>query len=86
MIQPTTPRLQVPAGSRWGRKLHMADLISEIALILDRPISDNTGFTDEFDVDLNFAPDQALQGSGFGPDDPHAARPPTPCSSSGARD
>jgi len=40
----------------------MADLISELALILDRPISDRTGFTNEFDVDLNFAPDQALQG------------------------
>jgi uncharacterized protein (TIGR03435 family) len=60
-----------------GRKLHMADLIGELALILDRPISDHTGFTNEFDVDLNFVPDRALQGFGFGPGDPPAARPPT---------
>ena len=59
-----------------GRKLHMADLIAELAVILDRPISDHTGFTNEFDVDLNFAPDRALQGFGFGPGDPLAARPP----------
>jgi uncharacterized protein (TIGR03435 family) len=59
-----------------GRKLHMADLIAELAVILDRPISDRTGFADEFDVDLNFAPDRALQGFGFGPGDPPAARPP----------
>jgi uncharacterized protein (TIGR03435 family) len=50
-----------------GRKVHMGDLISELALILDRPISDRTGFTDEFNVDLHFAPDQALQGFGFRP-------------------
>ncbi len=59
-----------------GRKLHMADLIGELASILDRPISDHTGFTGEFDVDLSFSPDPALQGFGFGPGDPPAARPP----------
>jgi uncharacterized protein (TIGR03435 family) len=56
-----------------GRKLHMADLIAELASILDRPISDKTGFTGEFDVDLNFIPDRALQG--FGPVPP--GEPPT---------
>jgi uncharacterized protein (TIGR03435 family) len=59
-----------------GRRVHMADLVSELALILDRPISDHTGFTGEFNVDLNFVPDQALQGFGFGPGDPPANRPP----------
>jgi uncharacterized protein (TIGR03435 family) len=61
-----------------GRKVHMADLISELALVLDRPISDRTGFTAEFDVDLHFAPDQALQGLGFRPGDPLAARATDP--------
>jgi uncharacterized protein (TIGR03435 family) len=60
-----------------GYKVHMADLISELALILNRPISDLTGFTDEFDVDLNFAPYQALQGFGVALGSLPAARPPT---------
>jgi uncharacterized protein (TIGR03435 family) len=60
-----------------GHKVHMADLISELALILDRPISDRTGFTDEFDVDLNFVPDQSLQGFGVGLGYSPAARPST---------
>ena len=60
-----------------GRKVHMADLISELALILDRPISDRTGFTNEFDVDLNFAPDQALQGFGVALGSSPSARPST---------
>ncbi len=61
-----------------GRKVHMADLISELALVLDRPISDKTGFTGEFNVDLNFVPDQALRGFGFGPDGPPVAAPADP--------
>lgn len=59
-----------------GRKLHMDDLISELALILDRPISDNTRFTGEFDVNLNFAPDQALRGFGLAAGGPPAASLP----------
>jgi len=50
-----------------GRKIRMADLIGELALVLDRPISDRTGFPDEFNVDLHFLPDDALRGFGFGP-------------------
>jgi len=45
-----------------GRKVHIADLIRELALILDRPILDKTGFTGEFDLSLNFTPDGALMG------------------------
>ncbi|HEX3879649.1 MAG TPA: M56 family metallopeptidase [Bryobacteraceae bacterium] len=59
-----------------GRKVHIDDLISELALVLDRPISDRTGFTGEFDVDLHFAPDQALQGFGFGSGEPAAPKAP----------
>jgi uncharacterized protein (TIGR03435 family) len=58
-----------------GRKVHIADLIRELALILDRPILDKTGFTDEFDLTLNFTPDGSLTGllsSGYGgPADPN---------------
>jgi uncharacterized protein (TIGR03435 family) len=60
-----------------GRKVRLADLISELALILDRPISDGTGFTGEFDVNLNFAPDQALQGFAVALGSSPAARPST---------
>jgi uncharacterized protein (TIGR03435 family) len=45
-----------------GRKVHIADLSRELALMLDRPILDNTGFTGEFDLNLNFTPDWALMG------------------------
>jgi len=43
-----------------GRKVHMPDLIRELAFVLDRPVLDQTGFTAEFDLDLNFTPDDAL--------------------------
>ena len=42
-------------------------------MILDRPILDRTGFTGEFDLNLNFTPDGALMGlpPGYGgPGDP----------------
>ncbi len=45
-----------------GRKLHMADLIRQLALVLDRPVLDKTGFRGEFDLNLTFTPDQALRG------------------------
>ena len=35
----------------------MADLVRELASILDRPVFDKTGFTGEFDLDLSYAPD-----------------------------
>jgi uncharacterized protein (TIGR03435 family) len=58
-----------------GRKVHVADLVRELTLVLDRPVLDKTGFTGEFDLNLSFRPDEALQGSGFWPSDP-TARPP----------
>ena len=56
-----------------GRKVHMADLIRELAFVLDRPVLDKTEFTGEFDLHLSFTPDEALMElSGFGgPADPN---------------
>jgi len=58
-----------------GHKVQMADLISELALILDRPIADRTRFNNEFDVDLNCAPDQVLREFGVPLGSPATARP-----------
>jgi len=58
-----------------GSKVHMADLIRELTTVLGRPVFDRTGFTGEFDLNLNFTPDDALLGlPGYrGPDDPGGA-------------
>jgi uncharacterized protein (TIGR03435 family) len=56
-----------------GSKVHIADLVRELASVLDRPVLDRTGFAGEFDLDLSFTPDEALKGfpPGFGgPSDP----------------
>ena len=56
-----------------GRKVRIADFSKALALILDRPVLDRTGFTGEFDLKLNFRPDAALGGMppGYGgPSDP----------------
>ena len=56
----------------------MADLISKLALVLDRPVLDKTEFTGEFDLNLSFTADEAtmgLPGSG-GPGDPGGSRAP----------
>jgi uncharacterized protein (TIGR03435 family) len=67
------PLLLSPTGLRLnGRKLHMADLVRELALTLGRPVMDKTGFTGEFDLNLNYT-DDALAKS---PDDPGGNRPP----------
>jgi uncharacterized protein (TIGR03435 family) len=62
-----------------GRKVHMADLIRELASVMDRPVLDKTGFNGEFDLDLRFAADQATMGvPGSGArDDPGGSRLPT---------
>jgi len=57
--------LAYPAGlglGMVGRKVRIADLSRQLALILDRPILDKTGFTGEFDLFLNFTSDGALMG------------------------
>jgi uncharacterized protein (TIGR03435 family) len=58
------PFLGARAG-QWrmeGSKVHIADLIRMLALILDRQVVDKTGFTGEFDLNLTFTPDEALMG------------------------
>jgi uncharacterized protein (TIGR03435 family) len=62
-----------------GSKVHMADLIRELAFVLGRPVLDKTEFTGEFDLNLSFTADEAtmgLPGSG-GPGDPGGSRLPT---------
>ncbi len=57
------PLLLSPTGLRInGRKLHMADLTRELAMALGRPVLDKTGFTGEFDLNLNYT-DEALSKS-----------------------
>jgi len=62
-----------------GSKVHMADLVSKLALVLGRPVLDKTEFTGEFDLNLSFTADEAtmgLPGSG-GPGDPGGSPLPT---------
>jgi uncharacterized protein (TIGR03435 family) len=61
-----------------GSKVHMADLIRELTMATGRPVLDKTGFTGEFDLNLSFAPDDALMGlpGNRGPDDSGGARLP----------
>ncbi|HLJ17191.1 MAG TPA: M56 and DUF3738 domain-containing protein [Bryobacteraceae bacterium] len=61
-----------------GSKVHVADLIKELAFILNRPVLDKTGFTGEFDLKLSFTPDDALMRlPGFGPGDAGGSRAAT---------
>ena len=62
-----------------GSKVHMADLVSKLALVLGRPVLDKTEFRGEFDLNLSFTADEAtmgLPGSG-GPGDPGGSPLPT---------
>jgi uncharacterized protein (TIGR03435 family) len=57
-----------------GSKIHITDLVRELAFVLDRPVLDKTGFTGEFDLNLRFTPDEALRAlpAGYrGPTDPN---------------
>jgi len=51
-----------------GDKVHISDLLRELSFTLDRPVLDRTGFDGEFDLSLNFSPDDSLAGlpQGFG--------------------
>jgi len=51
-----------------GNKVHISDLLRELSFALDRPVLDRTGFDGEFDLVLNFSPDDSLAGlpQGFG--------------------
>jgi len=39
-----------------GRRVRVADLVRELASILNRPVFDKTEFGGEFDLDLSYAP------------------------------
>jgi uncharacterized protein (TIGR03435 family) len=71
------PLLLSPAGLRMnGRKLHMADLIRELTMTLGRPVLDKTGFTGEFDLNLDYSDEALSKSSGSAaPDDPGPNRP-----------
>jgi uncharacterized protein (TIGR03435 family) len=62
-----------------GSKVHMADVVRELATVLGRPVLDKTEFTGEFDLNLSFTADDATMGlPGFGgPGDPGGRRLPT---------
>jgi uncharacterized protein (TIGR03435 family) len=47
-----------------GRKLHMADLVRELARALGEPVLDKTGFTGEFDIDLNYTDEDIVKSPG----------------------
>jgi uncharacterized protein (TIGR03435 family) len=47
-----------------GRKLHMADLVRGLARALGRPVLDKTGFTGEFDIDLNYTDENIMNSPG----------------------
>ena len=56
----------------------MADLVRELALTLGRPVMDKTGFTGEFDLNLNYTDDALMKSPvSTAPDDPGGNRFPT---------
>jgi uncharacterized protein (TIGR03435 family) len=65
------PLLLSSSGLRMeGRKLHMADLVRELARTLGEPVLDKTGFTGEFDIDLNYRDEDIMKSPGSAtPDD-----------------
>ena len=53
-----------------GRKLHMADLVRGLARALGEPVLDKTGFTGEFDIDLDYTDEDIIKSPGSAaPDD-----------------
>jgi uncharacterized protein (TIGR03435 family) len=58
-----------------GTKLHMADLVRDLARALGQPVLDQTGFTGEFDLDLHYTDEDVI----------NSAAPATPADASGLR-
>jgi uncharacterized protein (TIGR03435 family) len=58
-----------PSGLQMnGRKVPMAEFVRMLALLMGRPVIDQTGFPGEMDVHLSFTPDESVQGiPGTGP-------------------
>ena len=66
----------LPTGMRMqGSRISMAEFVKGLSRVVGRPVLDKTGFSGEFDVHLDFAPEDAAMGGG-GPGDPAAAIPP----------
>ena len=73
------PRIGM-SGSLDAGKMTMAQLVYTLAMIVGRPVIDQTGFKGTFDLHLKFAPDQAARGLPGGglsaaPADPDPSRP-----------
>ena len=45
-----------------GRKASMSQFVLMLAMVMGRPVIDNTGFAGELDLDLRFAPDPMIEG------------------------
>jgi uncharacterized protein (TIGR03435 family) len=62
-----------PSGLKMdGSKVPMAELVRVLSMVMGRPVLDKTGFEKDFEVHLEFTPDETTLGlprSG-GPDDP----------------
>lgn len=59
------PMLLSSSGLRMeGKKLHMADLVRELARALGQPVRDKTGFTGEFDIDLKTTDQDIVKSQG----------------------
>jgi uncharacterized protein (TIGR03435 family) len=74
MMEPSGVRIE-------GGKVAMPDFIRVLSMVLGRPVLDRTGFTETFDVRLDFTPDEAAAGlprsAGAGdPDSPPSAADP----------
>ena len=68
--QPPSPRcgsvgvMVVPDGARMqGGKVTMAEFVRMLSMVLGRTVVDKTGFTDLFDVRLEFLPDEITRGT-----------------------
>jgi uncharacterized protein (TIGR03435 family) len=61
--------LGAPAGIQMnGVKAPMAEFVRMLAMLMGRPVIDQTGFSGELDVRLSFTPDESVQGiPGTGP-------------------
>jgi uncharacterized protein (TIGR03435 family) len=72
------PLLLSSSGLRMeGRKLQMADLVRELARTLGEPVLDKTGFTSEFDIDLNYTDEGIMKSpDSAAPDDAGGNRLP----------
>ena len=56
----------------------MADLVRGLARALGQPVLDKTGFTGEFDIDLNYTDEDAMKSPASAvPDDGDPSRFPT---------